>query len=215
MSGIAAGDLQALLIADQTIAPPAPQAARCVTLASWPWRRQINEWISIQHNAWPEGGQQRQLAEQYERWATSDEMGEGTRDSINGSFAWKTYCARSNSIKKSSLLSLCLSLSHSASSSLSLFPFSVAPSRVCLVSNWPRACVFLGCRCWCWRCKRHAISGCKYLKYSIAAWRTYMESGSMFGLFTARPASYSPKGCQEFRLRASSENIRLPASNFR
>lgn len=120
MSGIAAGDLQALLIADQTIAPPAPQAARCVTLASWPWRRQINEWISIQHNAWPEGGQQRQLTEQYERWATSDGMGEGTRDSINGSFAWKTYCARSNSIKKSSLLSLCLSLSHSASSSLSL-----------------------------------------------------------------------------------------------
>lgn len=76
MSGIAAGDLQALLIADQTIAPPAPQAARCVTLASWPWRRQINEWISIQHNAWPEGGQQRQLTEQYERWATSDEREE-------------------------------------------------------------------------------------------------------------------------------------------
>lgn len=77
MSGIAAGDLQALLIADQTIAPPAPQAARCVTFASWPWRRQINEWISIQHNAWPEGGQQRQLAEQYdamgdERWAMGD-----------------------------------------------------------------------------------------------------------------------------------------------
>lgn len=131
MSGIAAGDLQALLIADQTIAPPAPQAARCVTLASWPWRRQINEWISIQHNAWPEGGQQRQLAEQYERWATSDGMGEGgTRDSINGSFAWKTYCARSNSIKKSSLLSLCLLLSLSLSflcCSLSgLFSFELA-----------------------------------------------------------------------------------------
>lgn len=146
------------------------------------------------------------------RW---DGVGEaGTRDSINGSFAWKTYCARSNSIKKSSLLSLCLSLSHSACPVLPfpLSPFSlsrsVAPSRVCLVSNWPRACVFLGCRCCCWRCKRHAISGCKYLKYSIAAWRTYMESGSMFGLFTARPASYSPKGCQVFRLRASSENIR-------
>lgn len=137
-----------------------------------------------------------------ERWEGG---GWGTRDSINGSFAWKTYCARSNSIKKSSLLSLCLSLSHSAFpalpfplSSPSLFPLSVAPSRVCLVSNWPRACVFLGCRCCCWRCKRHAISGCKYLKYSIAAWRTYMESGSMFGLFTARPASYSPKGCQVF-----------------
>lgn len=67
------------------------------------------------------------------RW---DGVGEaGTRDSINGSFAWKTYCARSNSIKKSSLLSLCLSLSHSACPVLPLSPLLSLSSLCCSLSG--------------------------------------------------------------------------------
>lgn len=94
------------------------------------------------------------MEEKQHNWrnnASDEERGRrvrATSDSISGSFAWKTYCARSNSIKKSSLLSLYLARSFYPLSPLFLLSLPLGTEFSLDLSESVCVCVFSGTLFW-------------------------------------------------------------------